>query len=100
MSTVAEQIRELRKARGWSQEQLARRSKVSTGTIENIETARCNMYLSTAETLLCALGYELRVVKQLELDIAKARVELLARELGLTEIRYTRDGTVTVGRMR
>ena len=51
-------LRELRLARGWTQEDLERRSRVSRRTIHGIEAGSVRPRAPTRKKLLAALGLE------------------------------------------
>ena len=51
-------LRELRLARGWTQEDLERRSGVSRRTICYLESGRVKAQAPTRKKLLAALGFE------------------------------------------
>jgi len=53
---VAENIRSLRKAKGWSQSDLAEASGVSFGGLQGIEQGKANPRPSTIEAIAGALG--------------------------------------------
>ena len=54
--TVATRLKELRKRRGWSQEQLAKKARVGRPNLARLETARQDPTLRTLEKLAKALG--------------------------------------------
>ena len=62
--TVATRLKELRKRRGWSQEQLADEAGISRTYLARLETARQDPTLSTLEKLAKAL--KVKVAKLLE----------------------------------
>jgi putative transcriptional regulator len=53
---IGERIRELRAERAWSQDELVRRSGLSKGTIQNLETGRHDPRLSSLYRLAEAFG--------------------------------------------
>ncbi len=55
-------IRDLRAKKGWSQEQLARRAKVSTGTINTAEQGKHIPTVMNQERIAKALGVERREI--------------------------------------
>lgn len=58
---VAETIKALRKAKGWSQERLANKSGIHRLTISYIERGESKASVETIEALLGAMGCELIV---------------------------------------
>ena len=59
MTTIGENLRRIRKARGWGQVQLAKASGVSQPTISEIERDRSEPHPSTLRKLGVVLGVEL-----------------------------------------
>jgi transcriptional regulator with XRE-family HTH domain len=53
---VGERVRALRKAKRWSQEELADRAKVSQGTLSRIENGHVDMRMDTLTFVAMALG--------------------------------------------
>lgn len=91
---VAANIYAARKARGWSQEELGRRSPggVSKETIRNVENSRHgqgrDVYLDTVEKLATALGVD--PSELLRYDPATTRVYLQRRHLHALPIPVSR----------
>jgi len=56
MATVALNLKRLRKAAGMTQEQLARRAKLSHGYVQRLEMGRHDPPVSTLRALARALG--------------------------------------------
>lgn len=56
---VGERVRALRKAKGWSQEGLAAKAKVSQGTLSRIENGAVDMRMDTLAFVALALGVQL-----------------------------------------
>ncbi|MCK6544838.1 helix-turn-helix transcriptional regulator [Myxococcota bacterium] len=61
-SGIEAALRRARRAHGWSQRELARRTGLSQASISLIENGRGDPQLSTLSTLATALGLELRLV--------------------------------------
>ena len=60
--TIAEQIREIRKEKGMTLQELAEAAGSSTKTISRIENGQQDMTVTLANKLLGAMGSELAVV--------------------------------------
>lgn len=58
---ITEKIHFLREQKGISQNKLAKLANVPQCTISKLEAGKKDIYLSTAEKLLHALGYELLI---------------------------------------
>jgi transcriptional regulator with XRE-family HTH domain len=56
---LGEQVRRLRRARGWSQEELATRAHTSQAAIARLELGDVDPKVSTLERLSTALGADL-----------------------------------------
>lgn len=62
MSDIGSRIRDLRKARGWTQEQLGERCKRSWNTIHRIETGQVSPRLDDMEAISEALETNFQVI--------------------------------------
>lgn len=64
MCNLSTQIRELRTARHWTQQQLAAASRVHYNTIINFENDKRSPSAETLSLLLGAMGYELTIKRK------------------------------------
>jgi transcriptional regulator with XRE-family HTH domain len=80
--TFSELIRNTRKTKKISQNQLAKDAGVSLATVQNIEAGRANPEIKTLESLLAILGFKLEAVPQsLDWDLlSHLGVPLTARQ--------------------
>lgn len=60
---MGENIRELRCAQGWTQEQLAEIAGITTGNLGRIEAGRYSVRLDELNKIAGALSAELRIVE-------------------------------------
>src|SRR5688572_5600514 len=58
---LGRKITELRKSKGWTQEELVEKCNVSVRTIQRIESGEVTPRSYTTKTILAALGYDLDV---------------------------------------
>lgn len=61
---ITESLRETRKAKGWSQEETARRCDMSLNTYTRIETGKSSTTLKTLQHICETLGVRLAIVSQ------------------------------------
>ncbi len=64
VTTLGEQLRSAREAKGWSRERLAEKSGVSTTTIAEAELYGRNLRVSTLNALLEPLGFALSLASR------------------------------------
>lgn len=62
--TIQESLRATRKAKGWSQEETARRCGMSLNTYTRIETGKSSTTLKTLQHICETLGVRLAIVSQ------------------------------------
>jgi len=62
MKTIVEDLVSARKARGWTQAQLAERTMLSRATVQKVETDKTDPHFSTLYEMSRAMGMELMVV--------------------------------------
>lgn len=93
---VGENIRRLREARGWTQEDLAEHSGLAPAHIGRIERGELDCGINTLEALALALGVDLsRLVEDRAWRTMCALKEEYANELGAYPEK-TRDGLLNV----
>lgn len=62
LEPLGQQIRELRRAKGWSSEELERRAGIGASQVLRVENARGSCSLMTVSRIAAALGCDIRLV--------------------------------------
>jgi transcriptional regulator with XRE-family HTH domain len=58
MDAIAERVREERKRRGWTQEELAKRADIKLGAMSNFERRKSNLQPGNLRSVMRVLGLE------------------------------------------
>lgn len=77
LDTLADNVRSLRKARGWSRRDLVERAAISERFLADVEAAQANPSLLRVLALAKALGVELTELLTAQATVARAHVALL-----------------------